>query len=905
MATTETIYRGNNGRYYTAAGLADCMAYGSNVPTSYTEVEATRYTVTFRLMDGAAGTLYNPLGSGTGNSSYTRTESGKSVKYYTADNAATEIVVPIYKVSGTAVLVYGAHPSHPGMSGFYSYTSARVVFKTANAARYVYNGAYTVNAADLTHVAANLASGSDYNADKIIYNNTNKYLLVGANVTPLDGTLYIYAGYYWFLCLSQNAVTLAASANTNTRTVANGKKYASILDVGGYNGGDNSSLSTKTSTGSLTFPYKQILRKYLGECLAGSPQRTLTAFEGVDAANNTAVILTGANTKADGSGTHFQVGADIADALTRLPSLEAYDTRVQLYAFWLHRVAVTVDADGGTGGASAFFYCPENAAFYEDSALSQSLTAIPVPTKASSALVGLYDGTTKAVDANGQIVGGWTPAADTTLTVHWREVKDVAFDKGVGAGGDDGMVYDSEAGGFCRRGTETVITFVDTPRLECWQFLGYYSASSGGTQLVAADGEILPAFVALGTSAPSTIYAQWQRVSYRLDIDAQGGEGGGPIYCDGTTAAFYSDDLLTNELDAYPVPERPGYDFLGCFTAASGGELRIAADGDFDDLPVFATDGGTIFAHWQARTFTLAFDYAGGDGATEEKSVTYGEAVGTLPTPTAGPTADAVFEGWTIDGIPFDAATIWQRETDATARAKWRTNFSNVEDFFNLASPSLVPVASNSGDQYHRVAVSHGGRYEAGVTATGGIWRNPSVTYRVIRDTTVFVKLGQGYAATFTGTGASRRMAVSGFMITSVEINTEVGAFPTVTVTAEANEGANSVNNFEVNANRFTVAVPVRARSKAQNLLDAVSGGGPLQRCSLDATCDAVVVEENLMPCASDIVDGRYELSAETVAPNGEAAPTMASGFALVGVPKQENDGGYIHYTVDARKEMT
>ena len=59
------------------------------------------------------------------------------------------------------------------------------------------------------------------------------------------------------------------------------------------------------------------------------------------------------------------------------------------------------------------------------------------------------------------------------------------------------------------------------------------------------------------------------------------------------------------------------------------------------------------------------------------------------------------------------------------------------------------------------------------------------------------------------------------------------------------------------------------------------------------------------MPCASDIVDGRYELSAETVAPNGEAAPTMASGFALVGVPKQENDGGYIHYTVDARKEMT
>ncbi|MBQ1429619.1 MAG: InlB B-repeat-containing protein [Kiritimatiellae bacterium] len=905
MATTEIIYRGNNARYYTAAGLADCMAYGSNVPTSYTEVEATRYTVTFRLMDSAAGTLFSPLGSATSASGISRWEDGTQAKYFSRDNAAAEIVVPVYRVNGTAVLVYGAHPSHPGMSGFYSYSSARVIFQPASAAKYAFNGAYTVRGDDLAHVAPNLASGTEYNASKIVYSNANKIIYVGASAAPADSTFYVYAGYYWFLCLSQNNVTLVTSANSHTRTVANGKKYASILDIPDYNSGSNTSLTIKTSTGSLTFPYKQVLRRGLGSFLAGSNTRILTAFEGVDSANNTAVVLSGANTKADGSGIQVSVGDDIADLLTRNPSLVDYDTRGQLYASWLHRVAVTVDADGGTGGASAFYYCPENAAFYADAALSQSLAAIPVPTKASSALVGLYDGTTKAVDANGQIVDGWTPAADTTLTAHWREVKDVAFDKGDGAGGDDGVVYDSEAGGFCRRGTETVITAVNTPRLECWQFLGYYSASSGGTQLVAADGEILPAFVALGTSAPSTIYAQWQRVSYRLDVNAQGGEGGGPIYCDGTTAAFFSDDLLTNELESYPVPERPGYDFLGCFTAASGGELRIAADGDFDDLPVFATDGGTIFAQWQARTFTLAFDYAGGDGATEEKSVTYGEAVGTLPTPTTGPTADAVFEGWTIDGIPFDAATIWQRETDATARAKWRTNFSNVEDFFNLASPSLVPVASNSGDQYHRVAVSHGGRYEAGVTATGGIWRNPSVTYRVIRDTTVFVKLGQGYAATFTGTGASRRMAVSGYMITSVEINTEVGAFPTVTVTAEANEGANSVNNFAVNANRFNVAVPVRARSKAQNLLDAVSGGGPLQRCSLVATCDAVVVEDNLMPCASDIVDGRYELSAETVAPNGEAAPTMASGFALVGVPKQENDGGYIHYTVDARKEMT
>lgn len=907
MATKETIYKGSNGRYYTADGLADFMEFGN--PSSsfkYTEVSAVRYTITVRLMDAAAGVIFNTQGTAKALTTYSRSEYGKPVTYRTDNGATSEIVIPVYKVNGSGVAVFGAHPSNPGMSGLYSYFAPSVVFKSANATKYKFNGAYTVSGDDLEHFAPNLASGSEYNADKIVYSNADNLIIIGANVAPLDGSLFIYAGYYWFLCLSQNAVTLTTSANTKTRTVSNGKKYAAITDVVDYNAGNNTSLTVKTSTGSLTFMYNHIIRKNLGECLAGSSARTLTAFDGVDAATNTAVILSGANTHADGSGAQFQVGADIADALTRLPSLEAYDTRVTLYASWLHRVSVSVDADGGTGGASAFYYCPENYAFYSDEAISQNINEISVPIKTSAALVGLYDGTTKAVDANGKIDDCWKPTADTTLVAHWKEVKDVAFDKGDGVGGDDGVFYDSEAGGFCRRGSYEVITAVTTPSLECFRFLGYYSDATGGTQLIGADGEILTALVSIGSSAPSTIYAHWMRVSYRLDVNAQGGTGGGAIYCDGENARYFSDDLLANELDAYPVPELAGHDFLGCFTTATGGDIRIAADGDLSNLPVFNTDGGTIFAHWMARTFILTFDYAGGNGATAYKYVTFGEAVGILPTPTAGPTADAVFDGWTIDGVTFDAATIWNRDTGATARAKWRTGFSNVEDFFNLASSALIPVASNSGDKHHRVAVSHGGMYEVGVTATGGIWRNPSVTYRVVRDTTLVVKLGQGFAAQKSGS----TMTVSGFMITTVDINTEVGSFPTVTVSAVANEGANAVNNFTVNANKFNVYVPIVARSKAQNLLNAISGGGHLQSCRLVASCDPVVCEENLMPCASDIVNGRYELSAETLAPNGEAAPIMTAasgtkgGFALIDEPRQWRDCDFMRYTIEARKEM-
>lgn len=889
MATNVTIYRGNNGRYYTPEGLVDCMTYGSNVPTSYTEVEAVLYNTTFRLMDSAAGTLFSPLGSSVGSSSQTRWEDGKQAHYYSNDNAAAEIVVPIYKVNGTAVLVYGAHPSHPGMSGFYSCSSARVTVQIASAAKYTFNGAYTVRGDDLAHVAPNLASGTEYNASKIVYSNANKHIMIGADAAPADSTFYIYAGYYWFLCLSQNNVTLVTSANSHTRTVADGKKYASILDIPDYNSGSNASLSVKTSTGSLTFPYKQVLRRGLGSFLPGGNTRILTAFEGVDAANNIAVVLSGANTKADGSGIQVSVGDDIADLLTRNPSLVDYDTRGQLYAFWKHRYAITVDADGGTGGTASFYFCPEDTSFFSDTALSNTISSITAPVKDSAALVGLYDGTTLAVNANGQIVDGWTPAADTTLTAHWRTVVDVAFDKGDGAGGDDGVVYDSAAGGFCRRGTETVITSVHPPRLECWQFLGYFSAASGGTQLIDADGTILPALVALGEDSPSTIYAQWQRVSYRLDVNAQGGAGGGPIYCDGTNAAFFADDLLTNELEFYPVPERIGYDFLGCYTAATGGDLRIDPDGGLSALPVFSTDGGVIYAQWQAHTFTLTFNYSGGAGSTDSKIVTYGAAIGTLPTPSSGPKADATFKGWTVGGVSVTAATIWQFNADMTAFAVWETSFGNVEDFFNLGTAALVPISSSNGDMSPYERPSNAGRYNTGVGTGGGIWRNPSVTYLVVADTSILITFGKAYRGS---------AGVSGYFITSVRIDTALGAFPTVTVTGTANEGADAINTFHL-------ALSLRARARAQNLMSAIVGGGELHSCSLTASCQPVVLTENMMPCASDVVDGKLSVSASTCAMNGESAPTAGGGFTMRGVPKQSGDTVYTSYDINLEKEMT
>ena len=415
-----------------------------------------------------------------------------------------------------------------------------------------------------------------------------------------------------------------------------------------------------------------------------------------------------------------------------------------------------------------------------------------------------------------------------------------------------------------------------------------------------------------------------------ITLNNNGGSGTSPTTLYYNTTGYYW-ATAKNTGTSYRIysltskPTRANYIFAGFFTSTSGGTQMISASGS---LGAGYDPGGnvTIYARWNAyATITLSKgEYGtGGTSAFYYKLVGGGfysnTALTTAITSITPPTGGGTFGGYKLNGTlmidrsgAFTPALLSHTfSANATLLASW---IGGCIDWFGLSSSALVPIASTTGDTRHRVAVSHGGKYESGVNEVGKVWRNPSVTYAVKANTTVAVQLGKAWrprnaAGQEVAVGAST-IAVSGFMITTVEIVTEVGKFPTVTVSAVANEGANAINNFTVNANKFNVSVPVVARSKAQNLLNAISGGGHLQSCRLVAACDPVVCEENLMPCASDIVNGRYELSAETLAPNGEAAPTMTAasgangGFALIDDPRQGRDCDFMRYTIEARKEM-
>ncbi len=373
------------------------------------------------------------------------------------------------------------------------------------------------------------------------------------------------------------------------------------------------------------------------------------------------------------------------------------------------------------------------------------------------------------------------------------------------------------------------------------------------------------------------------RISGRFH-DMNGNVNMTEIYFDGVHNQFYADYLLTVPISRVDVPAIPGYDFEGYFASKTGGSNYIDGDGNII-VATPLTASATVYARWSPKTFALSFDYNGGAGPVASKSVTFGEPIGELPT---GAKYRAEFDNWMIDDNPISPSDIWKFYANKTATAGWVDIFGGIKDFFNLQSTTLIPISSNSGDNRERICVSHVGKYERDVDATSGVWRNPSVTYMVVGNMTLDVRLGKAFAGSD---------GMSGYMITQVAVMTGLTSLPTVTVSAVANEGADAVNTFDL-------SVAISSRHRPQNLLGAISGGGELHSFELVALCDPVVLAENMMPCASDVVNGKIRINAEVADYDDTGAPVANNDFVMLGEPVERNHIGYKMYNVTAERNF-
>lgn len=242
-----------------------------------------------------------------------------------------------------------------------------------------------------------------------------------------------------------------------------------------------------------------------------------------------------------------------------------------------------------------------------------------------------------------------------------------------------------------------------------YTFLGWYTASSGGTKISSATK----------ITGTVTYYAQWSINSYILTYNVNGGNAVSPT----SKSVQYGSAYGTLPTPTRASTAQYSYTFAGWYTAATGG-TQVTAN------TTMGAGNTTIYAHWTAttRSYTVTWNGNGGTPSKSSSSFHYNDALGTLPTATR---TGYTFKGWSTSASgSVNVSTTTKVTGNVTYYAIWQIN-----------SYTLTVTAGTGG------TVSGGGPYNYGATAT--LKATPSAGYH-------FVKWSDG------NTNASRTVIVTG-----------------------------------------------------------------------------------------------------------------------------------------------
>ena len=242
-----------------------------------------------------------------------------------------------------------------------------------------------------------------------------------------------------------------------------------------------------------------------------------------------------------------------------------------------------------------------------------------VENKSGNTWVEEYDctpGTQYGADnIDGKIFGGWVNDSHT-----WYDyATDITLDL---QGGSDGSTSVTATIG-------SAMPSATMPTRTGYTFGGYFTAvDGGGTQYYNADGTSAKNMIIDG---PTTLYAKWTPNTYTITLNPNGGTG--------STASveieYGQTPPNTDAVNPYfdiTNPTKPGYTFLGWYTAADGGSEVIDENGAFL-APVadytsnsagniwIRPDNATLYAHWEQTNLALnKTAYAGWSRTVTEKN---------------------------------------------------------------------------------------------------------------------------------------------------------------------------------------------------------------------------------------------------------------------------------------------
>ena len=319
---------------------------------------------------------------------------------------------------------------------------------------------------------------------------------------------------------------------------------------------------------------------------------------------------------------------------------------VVLYAHWVaNTYTVKLDSKGGNA--------PTSIEVVYDSTYEN----LPIAFKTGYGFTGWY---TK----DGDIVNNTDKVkitSDTTLYAHWEA-------------GAVTVILDAN-GGICSAGSITV-KFEKTyegidiePTRKGYIFKGWYTSLS--------DGEKVTEATVVMNSENHTLYAIWEPVSVKVNLDANTGK------CDISNISVTYD----GHYDGLVEPTKTGYTFLGWYTERNGGEVVNS------NSQVNNENEHALYARWSANTYTITFYENSSDGKVtlESKKVTYDDVYGVLPIAIR---AGYTFNGWYTDGVYGTRVledTIVSITDNQILYAKWLANEYTVT--FNASGGSCSPTS--------------------------------------------------------------------------------------------------------------------------------------------------------------------------------------------------------------------
>ena len=201
-----------------------------------------------------------------------------------------------------------------------------------------------------------------------------------------------------------------------------------------------------------------------------------------------------------------------------------------------------------------------------------------------------------------------------------------------------------------------------TPTRTGYDFAGWQDES----------GNEVTASTVFSTADNMTLTAQWAAKTFNVTFDA-GEAVSDPAAQTVTYGTAYGQ---------LPTVSRDGYTFAGWYD----GEEQVTAATVFD-----GTADVTLTARWTANTYTVTFDANGGTVDPASTTVTFGEAFGTLPTPTRDGYA---FAGWFLGEDSVSSTTTYTTVGDAELVAHWTANAYSVRLDANggAVNPEVITV---------------------------------------------------------------------------------------------------------------------------------------------------------------------------------------------------------------------